>query len=265
MKHSIKKQMIVIFISLLAFMCVAVLACNVWLLGPYYIHNKEAKFISMYEALLDAEQNDELDTSDEETYSDLVRLAEKNNLFFLAVNLKDQKIITNVQHTMDLQQNLDAFMLNRTEKNDRTLKKTDEYELTETRGKDAGTEYLMMRGTLGSKYIFLIQSPIESIQQSVALSNKFLIVVELIVLVVGILMVWFFSKRLTEPLRELAGLSEKMAELDFDAKYTSGGDNEIGVLGENFNRMSEKLERSISDLKSANNQLMKDIEQKDRL
>ena len=265
MKHSIKKQMIVIFISLLAFMCVAVLACNVWLLGPYYIHNKEAKFISMYEALLDAEQNDELDTSDEETYSDLVRLAEKNNLFFLAVNLKDQKIITNVQHTMDLQQNLDAFMLNRTEKNDRTLKKTDEYELTETRGKDAGTEYLMMRGTLGSKYIFLIQSPIESIQQSVALSNKFLIVVELIVLVVGILMVWFFSKRLTEPLRELAGLSEKMAELDFDAKYTSGGDNEIGVLGENFNRMSEKLERSISDLKSANNQLLKDIEQKDRL
>ena len=60
MKHSIKKQMIVIFISLLAFMCVAVLACNVWLLGPYYIHNKEAKFISMYEALLDAEQNDEM-------------------------------------------------------------------------------------------------------------------------------------------------------------------------------------------------------------
>lgn len=97
------------------------------------------------------------------------------------------------------------------------------------------------------------------------MSNKFLIVVELIVLVVGIWMVWFFSKRLTEPLRELAGLSEKMAELDFDAKYTSGGDNEIGVLGENFNRMSEKLERAISDLKSANNQLLKDIEQKDRL
>ena len=265
MKHSIKKQMIVIFISLLAFMCVAVLVCNVWLLGPYYIRNKEAKFISMYEALLDAEQNDELDTSDEETYSELVRLAEKNNLFFLAVNLKDQKIITNVQHTMDLQQNLDAFMLNRTEKNDRTLKKTDEYELTETRGKEAGTEYLMMRGTLGSNYIFLIQSPIESVQQSVALSNRFLIVVELIVLVVGIWMVWFFSKRLTEPLRELAGLSEKMAELDFDTKYTSGGSNEIGQLGEHFNRMSENLEKAYSELLTANNELQKDIEKKQKI
>ena len=46
---------------------------------------------------------------------------------------------------------------------------------------------------------------------------------------------------------ELATLSQKMADLDFDAKYTSGGSNEIGVLGENFNRMSERLEKTISE------------------
>ena len=51
---------------------------------------------------------------------------------------------------------------------------------------------------------------------------------------------------------ELATLSQKMADLDFDAKYTSGGSNEIGVLGENFNRMSERLEQTISNLKEAN-------------
>ena len=56
-----------------------------------------------------------------------------------------------------------------------------------------------------------------------------------------------------------------MADLDFDAKYTSGGSNEIGELGENFNRMSEKLESTISELKKANNSLQKDIEQKDKL
>ena len=64
---------------------------------------------------------------------------------------------------------------------------------------------------------------------------------------------------------ELATLSQKMADLDFDSKYTSGGSNEIGVLGENFNRMSEKLESTISELKKANNSLQKDIEQKDKL
>lgn len=59
-------------------------------------------------------------------------------------------------------------------------------------------------------------------------------------------------------------LSQKMANLDFNAKYTSGGDNEIGVLGDSFNRMSEKLEQTISQLKTANFELQKDIEQKEK-
>lgn len=79
------------------------------------------------------------------------------------------------------------------------------------------------------------------------------------------MLIWYFSKKLTDPILELAALSERMANLDFEAKYTSGGKNEIGNLGDNFNKMSEKLESTISELKSANNSLMKDIEQKERL
>ncbi len=60
-------------------------------------------------------------------------------------------------------------------------------------------------------------------------------------------------------------MSDRMANLDFDVKYTSGGSNEIGELGANFNRMSEKLESTISELKKANNRLQKDIEQKEKI
>ena len=56
-----------------------------------------------------------------------------------------------------------------------------------------------------------------------------------------------------------------MANLDFEAKYTSGGKNEIGELGANFNRMSSRLESTISELKKANNSLLKDIEQKEKM
>ena len=76
---------------------------------------------------------------------------------------------------------------------------------------------------------------------------------------------WYFSKKLTDPIRELANLSDKMANLDFEAKYTSGGKNEIGELGANFNRMSSRLESTISELKKANNSLLKDIEQKEKM
>ena len=60
----------------------------------------------------------------------------------------------------------------------------------------------------------------------------------------------------------LAALSERMSELDFDARYQSRAGNEIDVLGDNFNKMSRKLESTISELKSANNKLQKDIEDK---
>ena len=55
-----------------------------------------------------------------------------------------------------------------------------------------------------------------------------------------------------------------MASLDFDAKYESKGYNEIDVLGENINEMSEKLEQTISELKSTNSELLRDIERKNR-
>ena len=53
-----------------------------------------------------------------------------------------------------------------------------------------------------------------------------------------------------------------MSDLDFDSRYQSRAVNEIDVLGDNFNKMSRKLESTISELKSANNKLQKDIEDK---
>lgn len=263
-RHSIGSQMMVVFITLLVFMFLAITACNIWLLEPYYIKDKQEKFVSMYEALSKASENGGLDSSGD-TYGELVRQAEKDNLFFLAVNMEEGKACTNVQNTMELQQRLNAFLLNQNETGGKILKKTANYVVSQTRAGDADTEYLMMRGDLSGGYFFLIQSPLESIQESVKLANRFLVIVGAVVIAVCMALVWFFSRKLSDPLRELAGLSQKMAELDFEAKYTSGGENEIGVLGENFNRMSEKLERAVSELKSANNQLQKDLEQKDKL
>jgi signal transduction histidine kinase len=56
-----------------------------------------------------------------------------------------------------------------------------------------------------------------------------------------------------------------MVKLDFDAKYTGGSVNEIGLLGGNINKLSETLEQTISELKTANNELKKDIEKKEQI
>ena len=70
------------------------------------------------------------------------------------------------------------------------------------------------------------------------------------------------TRKLTRPISELTELSRKMTDLDFEARYKSKAGNEIDVLGDNFNKMSSQLEHTISELKSANNELQKDIENK---
>lgn len=265
MKYSIRRQLTAAFILLLTVMLAGILICNVFLLEPYYIRDKKSQIIGMYQALSEAEAEGKLEASDEELYEELVRRSEKDNLFFLTVHMENGMILSNVQHVTELKRYLDAFLLNQTEKSEKILESTDHYEISRTKGGKSETEYLMMRGTLEGGYFFLIQSPLESIEGSVALANRFLLIVGMTAAVICMMLVWLLSKRLTEPLLELTEISGKMAELNFEAKYTSGGENEIGVLGENFNCMSEKLEQTISELKRANNRLMQDLEQRDKL
>jgi signal transduction histidine kinase len=53
-----------------------------------------------------------------------------------------------------------------------------------------------------------------------------------------------------------------MSRLDFSNHYAVNGKDEIAELGSSINTMSSALEKTISDLKTANLQLMSDYEQK---
>ena len=263
MKYSIKRQMTVMFIGLVASLLLILLVINVRFLEPYYISNKETAFVHMYDELKAAiEEN----TVEDKDVSDILRqLAEKNNISFLVVDEVNSRVVTNV-HDMDmLEKQLMGYRLNQAQKNSKILETTEDYSLAQSKDPWNDNEYIEMWGRFAQGSQFLIRSPLESIKESAAISNRFLIYIGCITLLVCIALVWYFSKKLTEPILELAALSDKMADLDFDAKYTSGGSNEIGELGANFNRMSEKLESTISKLEQANNSWQKDIERKEKL
>jgi len=69
----------------------------------------------------------------------------------------------------------------------------------------------------------------------------------------------------TEPILELVEISRRMKALDFNAKYRGKGQTEVSLLGDNINALSETLEKTISELKTANNELQKDIEKKNEV
>lgn len=252
--------MMTVFVGLILFMIVVFMIVNGSFLEKYYISNKKSEFIKAYTMVQEGVENGTINSETPE--KDLGRLTEKNNISIAVIDSEYNVVYTNVREKQMMVVQLFGYLYDKSHQE--VLEKTDSYDICKSVDPQNNTEYLSMWGSFDNGDIFIMRSPLESIRSAVTIFNRFIGVVGGCVILVSVLLAWYFSKRITEPIMELATLSQKMADLDFDAKYTSGGSNEIGVLGENFNRMSERLEQTISNLKEANYKLQKDIEQKEK-
>lgn len=252
--------MLTVFVGLILFMIVVFLIINGSFLEKYYIFNKKAEFVKVYTMVQEGVEKDTL--SSETPEKELGRLAERNNISIAVIDSDYNVVYTNVREKQMMVVQLFGYLYDKNHQE--VMESTDDYDICKSVDPQNNTEYLTMWGSFDNGDIFIMRSPLESIRLAVTIFNRFIGIVGGCVILVGVLLAWYFSKKITEPIMELATLSQKMADLDFDAKYTSGGSNEIGVLGESFNRMSEKLEQTISNLKEANYKLQKDIEQKEK-
>jgi HD-GYP domain-containing protein (c-di-GMP phosphodiesterase class II) len=73
------------------------------------------------------------------------------------------------------------------------------------------------------------------------------LVVSLLTIAIG----YFFAKKLTEPVRLLADGAHRIAAGDFSQRISIRSRTELGDLGSSFNRMTDQIERFISDLQRA--------------
>ncbi|MEG2145259.1 MAG: HAMP domain-containing sensor histidine kinase [Lachnospiraceae bacterium] len=263
MKQSIKKQITVVFVGLVLAILIVCLLMNGFFLEKFYIMNKERALEKMYDAVEEAFHENTLGTV--KVQEELTGIVEKGNLSIIVIDEQGQDIFWSAREKSQLKGRLIGYLLGQNQRENTVLKKTNQYEIRTSAKNEGKAEYIEMWGQFHNEYNFIMRSPLESIRESVAISNQFLLYVGLAVVASSVLLVWFFSKRIADPILELAMLSKRMADLDFEAKYTSGGKNEIGILGSNFNAMSETLQYTISELKTANNELLKDIEQKEKI
>ena len=263
MKYSIKTQLIGIFTGLMAIVLLSTWMINNFFMESYYIVKKEKLLIDTYSILSEASLTDDYEG---ESFGEKVRVScGENSILLLIVNNQYKKMYRNFYSEGEAGimagRLFGYFMGIDTTKSD-VLKVGDGYLVQKITDPNTASDYLESWGTLASGDYFMMRIPIESIRESVRISNEFLAYISIFVMLLCALVIWWLSKKIAKPLSELTDLSKKMADLDFDAKYTSGGKNEIGQLGENFNMMSEVLEKTFSELKTANNELQNDIEKK---
>ena len=67
----------------------------------------------------------------------------------------------------------------------------------------------------------------------------------------ALLIGFFFAKKLTQPVQELAAGAHRISAGDFSQRISVRSRTEIGELGQAFNLMTDKIERFISDLQRA--------------
>ncbi|MDL2295267.1 HAMP domain-containing histidine kinase [Lachnospiraceae bacterium OttesenSCG-928-E19] len=264
MKRSLKGQMIMIFVGLVVSLLLIFYVVNNSFLEQFYVYNKTEEFKGIMTEMEDAVMDGSVE--EKETLNELMRVAERGNISLLIVDEATSTVLFNNTHdNMLLLDKLMRYALNQqSDIPQEEMEKTEDYTLTKSIEPANKIEYLEMLGQFDDGSWFIMRSPIESIRESAKISNKFLLYVGMIITLLSVVLVWYFAKRFTQPILELTAVSKRMTELEFDVKYKSGGKNEIGVLGENFNKMSEKLETTISELKNANLELQRDIEKKEK-
>ncbi len=266
MKHSIRRQITVIFICVLVFILGSLFVVNMGFLEQYYFSYKTKDLLDTYKDVDQALQKDTF--RDDDVQNKILYQVEKMNVDLIIIDSRGENAFSTISdkdpRLLQMLSDFQSIVENDTVPG-YVMQQTDDYILYRTSDWQGGTEYLKMYGYFSDSSFFMMQSPLESIRESASLANRFLIYLGVVGIIFGGALVWFFSRKITKPIMELADLSKEMANLNFDARYTRGGSDEISILGENFNKMSAQLEKTVSELKSANNELKKDIEQKEKM
>lgn len=190
--------------------------------------------------------------------------SEMNNVTVVLIDSNTGKPMVSSGRLNDfLAQKVQRYVLGYGDNHSETLKEHENYVVEINYDFRSVNTYMESWGFFSdNRTLFMMSMPLASIRESVALSNRFTTYVGLIALVCGSVLMYFVTNRVTKPIMKLSRLSERMSMLDFDARYEDDAQDEIGVLGNSMNTLSEKLKETIGALQDANQQLQHDIEEK---
>lgn len=120
-------------------------------------------------------------------------------------------------------------------------------------------------GKLSNGSVVAIRSSIKRVDESAKVAMRLFGIVGIIITILGSVAMFFVGNTFAKPIHNMAVIAKRMSDLDFNAKAIENRNDEIGELGKSMNNMSCRLEETISELKTANNELRKDIEKKTQI
>ncbi len=266
-KCSLKSVRMKLFFTLsimVVIIIVFLILLNNVVLESFYIYSKEKTLIDTYDEI-NAYYNTSLN-NEENMELQLEKVSIKNNFDILIKTDNNISIYSSNRDFISSLKDRDQSLENKLGKSTDVIYTSDKMIIKKSSDRKNGLNFILMSAMLDNGYYLYIRTPITSIKESVKISNNFLYLIGGFAILMGAIVVMFISKKFTEPILELNNIAQKMSRLDFSHKYRiKDADDEINNLGKSINIMSDKLERTIRQLKITNIELEKDIEEKSKI
>ena len=264
-KGSLATQMTTIIILLVAGTLLLCWLLNTVFLEKYYMLNKQSTLLDGFGTIDEASASGMLDSGNFDVTFD--NLCANGNITVMIISSDRTIVRSSVNDTQKMLIEFMDIIFGERQNEVKILMQANNYVMQQQKDTRLDSEYLVLYGTLSNGNLILMRTALESIRESVILSNRFLVYVGIFAITISAVVIVFVSRGITKPLLMLTDISKRMTELDFDARYQPRRKrtNEIDELGQYMNVMSMTLEKTISELKSANNQLQIDIDKKTQI
>ena len=256
MRMSLSFKLFLTVCLLIVFIILSVILLNSTVLEHYYEREKEKVLIDVFNKATSYYENNSINSSSE-FVTELQKIDSTQNIEIAIFDLESKLFYTTSNN----------FLMNGFFMNDITgsLSEDTPYTIKTFSDKKLKTDFATLYGKTANDYIIILRTPIESIRESVKISNRFLTLVGLVCVVISSIISYFVSKAFSNPVMELNDIAQKMSNLDFSKKYNVTTNDEIGTLGTSINKLSGNLEKTIQDLKEANIELEKDVEETSKI
>lgn len=240
-KLAISISMVVILVSIIS------LALNNIFIDKYYLHEKKKTINKIGEEIkaLNTESTIKSINSLEEKY--------KTSIVYIPVNLKgdSENFITQnlVNEFSKKGISLKKFWLSKPKIEDMKEKSINEIY---NQGK---LKYsILAKFILKDNYIFAVTMPIEHSQETIAIINKFNLILTSFSVIIIVILTFILSKKIINPLEKIKLLSRDIAKLNFRTEKIKTND-EIEELADSVNQMSMSLQNAQNELNKRNENL----------
>ena len=259
---SLTRELAAIIVGLVAVIIVICWFLNTTFLGKYYMYQKEDTLLEGFHVMDQASETGELTSDKFDVTFD--NLCANGNISIMVISSNRNIVRSSVNDNQVILMEFMNVLFGSDQSEPEVLEKAENYVIQRKTDNRLDSEYLVLYGTLQNGNLILMRTALESIRESAKISNQFLVYVGLLGIILGAIAAVLISRGISTPILELTDISKRMTELDFEAKFSPRRkhQNEIDELGEHFNRLSNTLETTISELKSANNELKQDIQKK---